>query len=246
MPLEINLEGKTALVAGGSSGIGLGIAQRLLQAGANVHVTGTRPAAEDYEESEFGELIFHSLEITDSNAVKSFADQFKKLDILIPSFGIVGYGGTEYGMDTFRNVIEVNLNGVMQICTCFRDLLSENKTDSGAIVIVGSTSSFIATPGQPAYSASKGALLTLTKSLAQAWAPRNLRVNGIAPGFVKTKLTKRSFEDEKVYEQTISRIPLKRWGAPNEMGDAAVFLSSPMSSYITGQMLLVDGGITLM
>ncbi len=113
-------------------------------------------------------------------------------------------------------------------------------------MLVGSTSSFIATPGQPAYSASKGALVTLTKSLAHAWARDGIRVNGIAPGFVRTKLTERSHEDPSVYDGTIARIPLRRWGSAEEMGDAAVFFGSTMSSYVTGQMLLVDGGITLM
>lgn len=101
-------------------------------------------------------------------------------------------------------------------------------------------------PGQPAYSASKGALVTLTKSLASAWAKHGIRVNGVAPGFVDTKLTARSRNDTDVYDATLRRIPLKRWREPDEMGNAALFLASSMASYITGQMLLVDGGLTLM
>ena len=246
MTVNIDLNGLTALVAGGSGGIGLGIARRLLQAGADVHITGTRPGSYDYGESELSGLIFHTLDVTDPSAVQAFAATFNKLDILVSSIGIVGYGGSEYEIDTFRKVVDVNLNGVMHLCTCFRDLLQGSDERDGSIVLVGSTSSFIATPGQPAYSASKGALLTLTKSLAQAWARKGIRVNGIAPGFVKTKLTQRSYEDENVYADTVSRIPLRRWGEPEEMGNAAVFLASPMASYITGQMLQIDGGITLM
>ncbi|NKI15950.1 SDR family oxidoreductase [Spongiibacter sp. KMU-166] len=246
MTVSINLDGKTALVAGGSSGIGLGIAQKLKQAGAVVHITGTRASSSDYNESDLNGLIFHSLDVADTNAVKAFADSFESLDILVSSVGIVAYGGAEYEIETFRKVIDVNLNGVMHLCTCFRGLLEGNEQREGTIVLVGSTSSFIATPGQPAYSASKGALLTLTKSLAQAWARKGIRVNGIAPGFVKTKLTQRSWEDKEVYKASSARIPLKRWGEAEEMGNAALFLASPMSSYVTGQMLLVDGGITLM
>ena len=126
------------------------------------------------------------------------------------------------------------------------DPLARARERQGAIVLVASTSSFIATPGQPGYGASKGALLTITRSLAQAWAKRGIRVNGVAPGFVKTRLTRRSHEDPAVYEETLARIPLGRWGLAQEMGDAALFLASPMASYITGQTLLVDGGITLM
>lgn len=246
MTVEISLQGKTALVAGGSSGIGLGIAHKLRDAGATVHITGTRATAADYDEQALDGLTFHSLDVADSAAVDAFAAGFQALDILVSSVGIVAYGGTEYQIETFRKVMDVNLNGVMHLCTSFRDLLQGNDEREGTIVLVGSTSSFIATPGQPAYSASKGALLTLTKSLAQAWARKGIRVNGIAPGFVKTKLTQRSWQDENVYKESSARIPLKRWGEPEEMGNATLFLASPMASYVTGQMLLVDGGITLM
>ena len=246
MTVSIDLSGRTALIAGGSGGIGLGIARKFREAGAQVHVTGTRSSASDYGKGELDDFAFHSLDVTDSAAVAAFAAQFDALDILVPSVGIVAYGGAEYGIETFRKVVDVNLNGVMHLCTCFRDLLQGTEKREGTIVLVGSTASFRATPGQPAYSASKGALLTLTLSLAQAWARKGIRVNGIAPGFVKTKLTQRTWEDEKVYCEATRRIPLKRWGETEEMGNTALFLASPMASYITGQMLLVDGGITLM
>lgn len=246
MSVSIDLNGYTALVAGGSSGIGLGIAHKLREAGAKVHVTGTRSDASDYGDDDLKGLSFHTLDVDDSDAVAGFAAEFESLDILVSSVGIVAYGGAEYEIDTFRKVVDINLNGVMHLCTCFRNLLQANDEREGNIILVGSISSYIATPGQPAYSASKGALLTLTKSLAQAWARKGIRVNGIAPGFVKTKLTRRSWEDETVYCESTRRIPLQRWGEPEEMGNTALFLASPMASYITGQMLLVDGGITLM
>lgn len=245
MSIEINLESKRVLVAGGSSGIGLGIARTFLEAGAEVSVTGTRESWSDYDETAESEGVeYHQLNVRDSDAIDALAAEFETLDILVSSVGIVAYGGKEFDPDTFRDIVDVNLNGVMNLCTAFREQLSES--DSGAITLVGSTSSYIATPGQPAYSASKGALVTLTKSLAQAWAKHGIRVNGIAPGFVATKLTQRSRDDEGVYEDTLKRIPMRRWGEPDEMGMSTLFLSSPMASYITGQMLLVDGGITLM
>ena len=240
----IDLAGRVVLVAGGSSGIGLGIARRFELAGAHVHVTGTRAGAADYPDGDLGGLAFHQLDVAAPGAAEELAAEFETLDVLVPSVGTVAYGGAEYDMDTFRQVIDVNLNGVMALCTAFRPHLSES--DGASIVMIGSTSSFIATPGQPAYSASKGALVTLTKSLAAAWARHGIRVNGVAPGFVNTKLTSRSHDDPDVYDATISRIPMRRWGRPEEMGDAALFLASSMASYITGQMLLVDGGITLM
>lgn len=247
MAVSIDLQGKTALVAGGSSGIGLGIARRFEAAGATVHVTGTRAAASDYdEEGSLEGLDFHALDVADDRAVRSFSEGFGELDVLVSSVGTVAYGGKEYDVDTFRQVLDVNLIGVMHLCTSFQGRLRRKEGDSSSIVLVGSTSSFVATPGQPAYSASKGALLTLTRSLAQAWAKHGIRVNGVAPGFVDTKLTRRSREDEGVYAQSLRSIPLGRWGEPEEMGDVALFLASPMASYVTGQMLLADGGITLM
>jgi len=249
MAVSIDLTGKVALVAGGSSGIGLGIARRFEAAGATVHVTGTRAAASDYDNEEGGTLDglgFHSLDVADDGAVRSFTEGFGDLDVLVSSVGTVAYGGREYDIDTFRKVLDVNLNGVMHLCAAFRDRLRRDAGESSSIVLVGSTSSYIATPGQPAYGASKGAMVTLTRSLAQAWAKHRIRVNGVAPGFVDTKLTRRSRQDEAVYSATLERIPLGRWGDPHEMGDVALFLASPMASYVTGQMLLADGGITLM
>lgn len=247
MSVSIDMNGRVALVAGGSSGIGLGIARRFEAAGATVHVTGTRAAASDYDEDGgLDGLGFHSLDVADDDAVRSFSDGFGQLDVLVSSVGTVAYGGREYDIDAFRQVIDVNLNGVMHLCATFRDKLRREDGDSSSIVLVGSTSSFIATPGQPAYGASKGALVTLTRSLAQAWAKHGIRVNGVAPGFVDTKLTRRSRQDEDVYRETLERIPLGRWGEPEEMGDVALFLASPMAAYVTGQMLLADGGITLM
>lgn len=240
----IDFAGRTVLVAGGSSGIGLGTARRFEEAGATVHITGTRSDAAAYDDTDLAGLVFHQLDVADFAAVDELARDFDELDVLVPSVGTVAYGGAEYDMDTFQQVIDVNLNGVMALCTAFKPQLTSS--DAASIVIVGSTSSFIATPGQPAYSASKGALVTLTKSLAAAWAKHGIRVNGVAPGFVNTKLTSRSHDDPAIYEATIERIPMRRWGEPEEMGDAALFLASAMASYITGQMLLADGGITLM
>ena len=245
MAVSIDFTGKTVLISGGSSGIGLGIAQRFLAAGAVVHVTGTRAAASDYEHSdELAALTYHNLDVRDEAAAAGLIATMPDLDVLVCCAGSVAYGGREYDMPTFKEIIDINLNGVMNLCTAAHERLKES--EKAAVVIIGSTSSYIATPGQPAYSSSKGALVTLTKSLAEAWARDDIRVNGIAPGFVATKLTQRSFDDKKIYESTIRRIPMKRWGEANEIGDAVLFFASPMASYVTGQMLLVDGGITLM
>lgn len=245
MSVVIDLSGKTALVSGGSSGIGLGIAQRLLAAGATVHVTGTRADVSDYEHAdELKGIEYHGVDVRDDDAVQALVSSLNALDLLVCCAGSVAYGGKEFDMATFRDIIDVNLNGVMSFCRASHALLQAS--DAASVVIIGSTSSYIATPGQPAYGSSKGALVTMTKSLGEAWARHGIRVNGVAPGFVATKLTARSREDEAVYEGTLKRIPMRRWGEASEIGDAVLFFASPMASYITGQMLLVDGGITLM
>ncbi len=245
MSLTIDFQGKTVLVSGGSSGIGLGIAQRFQAAGAHVHVTGTRASVSEYDHAdELTALNYHHVDVRDDAAVRQCIASLGQLDALVCCAGSVAYGGKEFDMATYREIIDVNLNGVMSFCTHARERLKQ--AEQSSIVTIGSTSSFIATPGQPAYSSSKGALVTLTKSLAQAWAKDGIRVNGVAPGFVATKLTARSREDEAIYEGTLKRIPMRRWGEASEIGDAVLFFASPMASYVTGQMLLVDGGITLM
>ncbi len=211
MSVVIDQSGRTVLVAGGTSGIGLGIARRFLEAGADVHVTGTRATAEEYDEPALDQMTFHQLDVIDDQAVLDYATQFAALDVLIVSVGTVRYARAEFDIATFREVVDVNLNGVMSLCSAFHPALKAAPGESGAnVVLIGSTSSFVATPGQPAYSASKGALVTLTKSLAHAWARDGIRVNGIAPGFVKTKLTERSHQDPSTYEATLARIPLRR------------------------------------
>ncbi len=245
MSISIDFSGTTVLVSGGSSGIGLGIARRFHDAGAAVHVTGTRAAVGDYAHAaDLQDLTYHPLDVRDDQAATALLGSLPSLDVLVCCAGAVAYGGREYDMATFREIIDINLNGVMNVCTAAHQKLKQS--ERAAVVIIGSTSSYIATPGQPAYGSSKGALVTLTKSLAQSWARDAIRVNGVAPGFVATKLTQRSFEDEKIYNASLERIPMRRWGEAAEIGNAVVFFASSMASYATGQMLLVDGGITLM
>ena len=245
MTISIDLAEQAVLISGGSSGIGLGIAQRFHEAGAVVHVTGTRSSADKYEHAEALEALhYHQVDVRDDQAVQTLVSSLERLDALVCCAGAVAYSRKEFGMESFRKIVDINLSGVMSFCTASHRLLKKSK--AGSVVIIGSTSSFIATPGQPAYGSSKGALVTLTKSLAEAWAREGIRVNGVAPGFVATKMTARTHEDKASYEATLSRIPMRRWGDAQEVGDAAVFFASPMAAYITGQMLLVDGGITLM
>jgi 3-oxoacyl-[acyl-carrier protein] reductase len=239
--ISLDFSGKTVLVVGGSSGIGNAAAQVFREAGAVVHVTGTRNATTDYtaDDSDFAGLVYHQLNVGDEAAVAAFAPALDRLDVLVNAAGTVLYGRKEFAMEGFRHVMDVNINGLFQLCEKFRAALRETK---GSIVNIGSVASFRAAMGNPAYSASKGAVLTLTKTLAQAYAPDNIRVNMVAPGFVATKLTAVTHENPKRLEQTLQFIPLRRWGEARELGNAIVFLASPLASYITGESLTVDGG----
>jgi 3-oxoacyl-[acyl-carrier protein] reductase len=237
----IDMSGKTVLVTGGSSGIGAGIASVFRDAGAEVHITGTRASADDYDNDLSG-FTYYQLDAGDDAAVEAFAPDFDRLDVLVNSVGTVAYKKQEFTMPVWRRVMDVNINGVMHLCTKFRPMLAETK---GNIVIISSMASFHATRGNPAYSASKGGLRTLVMTLAEAWARDGIRVNAVAPGFVDTKLTKVSRDNPNIYQATLENTPLGRWGEPEEMGTASLFLASDMASYVTGHTLPVDGGAAL-
>lgn len=242
---ELDFSGKRVLIVGGSSGIGNGIAQAYRGHGAHVHVCGTRSSAAGYagiEGSDLDGLDYAQLDVSDPRALESFKPNFDSLDILVLAQGAVIYSRGEFEMDGFRKVMEVNLMSLMACATKFHAMLKANK---GTLIIVSSTAAYHATKGNPSYNASKTGAVGLTRTLAQAWAEDGIRVNGIAPGLVDTKMTKVTTENPKRRAASIERIPLKRLGTPADMAGAALFLASPLASYVTGQTLVVDGGLIL-
>lgn len=242
---EIDFHGKNVLVVGGSSGIGNGVARVFRDHGANVFVSGTRVSTKDYgvdDGSDFSGMTYFQWDVSDDKIVENLKPPFSSLDTLVLSQGIVMYKRAEFQMPNFRKVLDVNLMSVMSCCMKFYEMLKATK---GTVVVVGSGASFHAVFGNPAYSASKGALVTFTKSLAEAWAIDGIRVNGIAPGLVATKITKVTWDHPRRYEDSLNEIPLHRWGTPEEMGGVSLFLASSLSSYVTGQMIIIDGGMSL-
>lgn len=241
----LDFTAKRVLVIGGSSGIGNGIAHGFRQRGAEVLVTGTRPDEGDYleaEDSDFTDLFYHQLDVTDRDAPDALARQIGAVDVLVLCQGAVRYGRQEFEREGWDLVVGVNLTSVMDCARAFHPGLAERH---GSIIVVSSTGAFHAMIGNPAYGASKAGAASLVGSLAQAWASEGIRVNGIAPGFVPTKMTKITTENEKRREGAIARIPLRRMGSPADMAGAALFLASPLASYVTGQTLIVDGGLSL-
>lgn len=242
---ELDFSGKRALIVGGSSGIGNGIAQAYRTRGAKVSICGTRSSAAGYigvEGSDLDGLDYAQLDVSDPRAVDAFKPNFDSLDILVLAQGTVIYSRGEFEMDGFRKVMEVNLMSLMACAAKFHPMLKATK---GSLIIISSVAAFHSTKGNPAYNASKTGAYGLTRTLAQAWAEDGIRVNGIAPGLVDTKLTKVTTENPKRREGAIANIPLKRFGTPEDMAGAALFLASPLASYVTGQTLIVDGGLIL-
>ena len=241
----LDFTGKHVLVIGGSSGIGNGIAQSFRAHGARVTVTGTRPDAGDYleaEDSDFTGLEYAHLDVTDRTAADALAAKIGAVDVLIQSQGTVRYGREEFEQPGWDVVMDVNVNSVMDVARAFHSALAEA---NGSMVVLSSVAAFKSTLGNPAYGASKAGAASLVKSLGEAWARDGIRVNGIAPGLVPTKLTTVTTEHPERREGALRSIPLRRMGTPEDMAGAALFLASPLSAYVVGQTLVVDGGLTL-
>jgi 3-oxoacyl-[acyl-carrier protein] reductase len=240
----LDFSGKTVFVVGGSSGIGNGIAQCFRARGAQVHVCGTRPSAEDYsaQDGDLTGLHYARLDVTNRSELAAFQPGFDRLDVLVQSQGAVAYGKAEFTTEGWDRVMSVNLNSVMDVAMRFRPMLAES---AGALIILSSVVAYITAFGNPAYAASKAGAKHLTATLGEAWARDGIRVNGIAPGLVHTKLTSITMDHPERAEASIAAIPLKRPASPQEMGQVALFLASPMASYIIGQTIVVDGGLTL-
>ena len=242
---DLDFGGKTVLVVGGASGIGNGIAHAFRTRGAVVHVWGTRASAADYradEGSDLSGLHYAQLDVADFAAVAAYMPPFETLDVLVLCQGTVLYKRQEFDMPGFEHVIDVNLHSVMACATRFRAMLAASK---GALITVSSVAGYGANVGNPAYAASKAGVISLTRTLGVAWAADGIRVNGIAPGLVDTKLTKVTTEHPQRLQKALAQIPVQRLGTPAEMAGAALFLASPLAAYVCGQTLRVDGGLGL-
>ncbi|MGZ5948495.1 MAG: SDR family NAD(P)-dependent oxidoreductase [Caulobacteraceae bacterium] len=241
---ELDFSGKAVLVVGGSSGIGNGIAHAFLEHGAAVHVWGTRASAEDYdnvEGSDLNGLAYSQVEVGDRAQIAAAAGP-PALDVLVLCQGTVVYRRGEFEPKGWDRVMAVNLDSLMDCANRFHDMLSDRQ---GVIIIVSSVSGFTSNRGNPAYAASKAGAVSLTKTLGEAWARDGIRVVGLAPGLVDTKLTKVTTENPQRMEGALRSIPLGRMGTPQDMAGAALFLASPLAAYVVGQTLIVDGGLSL-
>ena len=236
--------GQQALITGGTTGIGQAIAVALHDAGCLVTVTGVSATeVERFSASHpHNGLTAVELDVTDEARVAQVVGQFARLDILVNCAGIILRNGAEHDPVQFARVIDVNLTGTMRMCVACRPRLAEQ---GGRVVNLASMLSFFGSGFVPAYSASKGGISQLTKSLAIAWAGQNIRVNAIAPGWIATALTQPLIDNPERRNGIIERTPLGRWGRPEDVAGAAVFLCSPAAAFITGVVLPVDGGYSI-
>lgn len=250
--MDTLLENKVAIVTGGTSGIGKAIAQKFVEQGANVIIIGTNPdkgkSAVEEIQSKTGKegISFYQLDVSHTDnvhtAIKEILNQHKNIDILVNNAGIVRdqllMRMTE---DHWDQVMTVNLKSCFNLCNAL--IRTMMKARSGAIINVSSIIGLTGNVGQANYAASKAAIIGFTKSLAKEVGGRNIRVNCIAPGYIATSMNEEL--PENVKEDFLKRTPLGRVGNTDDVANTALFLASPMSDFITGQVITVDGGIVM-
>lgn len=246
---QLELNGKVAVVIGGTSGIGRALAHGLAEAGADVVASSRRAeqvaeTAKEIEERGRKTLRVTS-DVSDKNSLQNLLDEcikeFGKVDILINCAGRTKRAPTlDFDENDWSDIIETNLTGTLRACQVFGRHMLERKY--GRIVNIASLSTFVALYEVAAYAASKAAVASLTKSLAVEWAKHGVNVNAIAPGVFKTDLNRQLLESTERGKEFQMRTPMGRFGKVEELAGAAVFLSSDAASFVTGEVLVVDGG----
>ena len=237
MPFSAHLfADRQVLVVGATSGIGAAIALAFAAHGASVRVTGATAAEVERRPAALTDAAV--LDVRDGAAVKALVAALPRLDVLVYCAGVIRRG-EEHSPEVFADVVDINLVGCQRVCAAARERLAER---GGSIVNLASMLSFFGGGAVPAYSASKGGVAQLTKSLAIAYAAEGIRVNAIAPGWIATPLTAPLRDDPARNEAIRARTPLGRWGEPADVAGAALFLASPAAAFVTGVVLPVDGG----
>ncbi|NMM07969.1 glucose 1-dehydrogenase [Polaromonas sp.] len=249
-----DLQGKVALVTGGNGGIGLAMARGLADAGARVAVVGRNPVkllaavASLGQQGKESQAKAYAVDVCDEAAVSTLMAQliedFGRLDILVNNAGInIRKQVQDLSLTEWNAVMDTNLTSAF---LCSRTAFPHLKKQGGKVINIGSMTSIFGASFAPAYSASKGGIVQLTRALATAWAADNIQVNAILPGWIDTELTQKArAEVNGLNERILARTPAGRWGKPQDLAGIAVFLSSAASDFITGTAIPVDGGYSV-
>ena len=238
-----DLSGKTALVTGSTRGIGLALAGALAAAGARVAINGRTAEAVDAVVERIEDAVAVPFDVTDEAAVRRAVDALGPIDVLVNNTGItIRRPLVELELDEWQQLLDVNLTSAFLVARAVAPGMIER--GSGKIVNVCSVMSELARPSTGAYAATKGALKMLTRTMCAEWAPHGLQANGIAPGYFRTELTEPLQADAGFDAWLRARVPAGRWGEPDELGGAVVFLASTASDFVNGQILVVDGGLS--
>jgi gluconate 5-dehydrogenase len=246
-----DLTGKTALVTGVSRGLGQYLARALAEAGSDLIITSrNKTDCESFAEEirRSGRTVFtYSLDVRKEQSIQNLRDKVRAecppVDILVNNAGCnIRKLSLEITWDDWNTVLDTNLRGMFFLCKEFGRPMIERK--SGKIINIGSVTCVFGYAGLVPYSASRGGVMQLTKALADEWGPFGINVNVLAPGWFRTLQNEALYQNEEWYEYICDRIPLKRPGIPHDLDGAVVFLASDASRYVTGQVLLVDGGVT--
>lgn len=227
---------KTAIITGGGTGIGLATGQRLLAEGYRVLAAGL-----DHEDGLPAGIEFVETDVTSEAALAALMARVDRIDALVNCAGILRHE-REWELADFRLVMDVNLTASLASATA---ALAKLEAAKGAIVNIASMWSFFGSAGAPAYAASKGGIVALTRSMAVAWGPKGMRVNAVAPGWVNTRMAARAKNDPERGPRITQRIPLGRWAEPAEIAEVIRFLVSPEASYVHGVTLPIDGGYSV-